>query len=528
MMRPVSVRPAWIARFPARFSSRLCQSAFLFLILSACLSGAAPNPLDRVPPRPLREFRGAWIATVANLDWPSAPGLSTADQKTELTRLLDKAVQMNLNVVIFQVRPACDALYASRFEPWSEFLTGQMGRGPNPFYDPLSFAIKEAHRRGLELHAWFNPFRVRAPNGKSGPATNHVLRTHPEFIRSHGSQLWLDPGLKDARDHSVRVILDVVKRYDIDGVHLDDYFYPYPERNSAGQLLEFPDQPAWQQYQAAGGKLARPDWRRKNIDDFIQGLHRQIKAEKPWVKFGISPFGIWRLGFPAQLKKGLDAYEHLYSDSRKWLAEGWVDYFAPQLYWSLHGPDQSYATLLNWWSAQNPKERLLTPGNNLTKVGDQWTAGEVVNQILQTRKQSGTSGNIFWNITSLMRNNDKLADTIRQTLYAQPALIPPCPWASQGPAPAKPKLQFHDKGPKKGTLSWSTVHDAAVARWFCQIRHRGRWTSVILPRDQTSYPVPPRQSPDYPELIALTAVNRYGMAGATAVLELPGAAQGKR
>ena len=301
-------------------------------------------------PAPVREFRGAWLATVANLDWPSEPGLSVAQQKAELTALLDHAAQLKLNAVILQVRPMADAVYASPLEPWSEFLTGRMGKAPQPFYDPLAFAVTEAHRRGLELHAWFNPFRVSLPpaQARSPAALNHLSRTHPELVRRYGNLLWLDPGEPAAREHVLSVILDVVRRYDVDGITFDDYFYPYPEKDVDGRNVDFPDDASWRKFGAASG-MSRDDWRRANVNQFIQNVDHSIHALKPWVKFGISPFGIWRPGWPKQIQ-GLDTYAKLYADSRLWLANGWLDYISPQLYWPVDQREQSYPVLLQWWS----------------------------------------------------------------------------------------------------------------------------------------------------------------------------------
>src|SRR6185503_6645702 len=229
----------------------------------------------------LREFRGVWVASFKNIDWPSKPGLTTEQQKAEFSAIVDRAVELKLNAVVLQVRPACDAFYASSFEPWSEFLSGEMGKAPHPFYDPLAYAVELAHQRGLELHAWFNPFRARLQTGKTAASPNHITKTHPQLVRTYNALLWLDPGEKTVQDHSLRTILDVVKRYDIDAVHLYDYFYPYPETNSLRKLMDFPDGPSWQRYVAAGGRLARDDWRRANVDGFVQRLAQSIKAEKP-------------------------------------------------------------------------------------------------------------------------------------------------------------------------------------------------------------------------------------------------------
>ena len=330
----------------------------------------------------------------ANKDWPSKPGLSVAEQKAELIALLDRAVQLKLNAIVFQVRPSSDAVYASAIEPWSEYLTGTMGRAPQPFYDPLAFAIEEAHRRGLELHAWFNPFRALHPQTKSPVAPNHISRTHPELVRRYGDQFWLDPGDPAVRAHVLRVVMDVVQRYDVDGVQFDDYFYPYPEKDAAGRELEFPDDATWQKFGLASGFSNRDDWRRANVNQFIHSVYQSIKAVKPWVKFGISPFGIWRPMNPPQIR-GLDAYAKLYADSRLWLANGWLDYFAPQLYWAVEPKEQSFPALLNWWVRQNPKGRHLWPGLNAANVGEKWRPEEIDRQIKVMRSPAGRARRNF-------------------------------------------------------------------------------------------------------------------------------------
>src|SRR6266513_473262 len=236
-----------------------------FFVLTGFDTACGQVPVNSVqnltPPPPIRrEFRGVWVASVENIDWPSVPGLSTREQQEELLAILDRAVALKLNAVILQVRPAADALYASPYEPWSEYLTGKMGRPPNPWYDPLEFAVNEAHKRGLELHAWFNPYRAHHPSGRSRPSPNHISVTHPELVKRYGSMLWMDPGEPEVREHTVRVVLDVVQRYDIDGVHIDDYFYPYKEKDRRGRLIEFPDATSWRKYLRSGGGLSRDDW----------------------------------------------------------------------------------------------------------------------------------------------------------------------------------------------------------------------------------------------------------------------------
>ena len=229
-----------------------------------------------VPPAPEREFRGVWVATVANIDWPSKPGLSTAQQKAELISILNHAAQLKLNAIIFQVRPACDAMYVSQIEPWSEYLTGAMGKAPEPFYDPLTFAIEEAHKRGMELHAWFNPYRALHKSHQGNVSTGHISKTHPELVHSYGEYLWLDPGEREVQEYSLRVVMDMVKRYDIDGVQFDDYFYPDP----TGLSRDFNDEASWRKF-GLGGKLSRDDWRRENVNTFIERVYTSIKAAKP-------------------------------------------------------------------------------------------------------------------------------------------------------------------------------------------------------------------------------------------------------
>ncbi|HTX21980.1 MAG TPA: family 10 glycosylhydrolase [Candidatus Aquilonibacter sp.] len=468
------------------------------------------RPAVIFPPAPPREFRGAWITEVAaDPDWPSKPGLSTAEQKAELIALLDRAVQLKLNAVIFQIRPACDAVYASPIEPWSEFLTGAQGKPPEPLYDPLAFAIEEAHKRGLELHAWINPFRASLASAKSPAAPNHISRTHPELIRRYGSELWLDPGEPAAREHVLRVVMDIVKRYDVDGVMFDDYFYPYPEKDAAGRVLEFPDYATWKKY---GTGLSRDDWRRQNIDQFIQTVYQNIKAVKPQVKFGISPFGIWRPGFPAQIK-GLDAYAGLYADSRKWLAEGWLDYFSPQLYWPVDAPQQSFPVLLNWWVQQNIKGRNLWPSLSAANVGGKFPAGEIARQIEIIRAQPGASGEIFYHLKDLV-DNPALADILRAK-FAQPALVPASPWLDSTP-PDKPKLVVAEYTRDHLLVRWENSGGEPAWLWVLQFRGSDDvWTTEILPagRATATFLNP------MPEVISIRAVDRAGNLSPSAAME---------
>ncbi|HLK58571.1 MAG TPA: family 10 glycosylhydrolase [Chthonomonadaceae bacterium] len=501
----------------------LCM-ALLCALFALPLDADSADKAKELPPAPPREFRGVWVATVANIDWPSKPGLPVEDQKAELLAILDRAAQMRLNAIIFQVRPACDALYDSKLEPWSEYLTGQQGQAPAPYYDPLAFAVEEAHRRGLELHAWFNPYRARHAEAKSTPSADHISQTHPEIVRQYGGYLWLDPGEKAVQDHSLAVILDVVKRYDIDGVHIDDYFYPYKETDANRKILPFPDDASWQRYVASGGKLDRDDWRRENVNVFIERLYKGIKQEKPWVKFGISPFGIWRPGHPDQIK-GFDAYEEIYADSRKWLVNGWCDYWTPQLYWPIHQTAQSYPALLKWWVEQNKKGRHIWPGNYTSRVTDggksSWTPEEVVHQVDATREQKGASGNVHFSMQCLMQNRCNLADTLATGVYAHPALVPASPWL-KGHAPGRPKVELDkDATSETPTLSWQPGGGEPVWQWVVQTYANGAWTTDILPGNIRTFVMAPDSPQAQATRIAVSGVDRCGNQGPSTLVDVP-------
>jgi uncharacterized lipoprotein YddW (UPF0748 family) len=486
-------------------------SAAIFLAAPAFAATYLPSKVS--PPAPAREFRGAWVASVGNIDWPSRKDLSAADQKAELVAIMDRAVQLKLNAIIFQVRPACDALYSSQIEPWSEYLTGTMGKAPEPFYDPLAFAIEQAHKRGLELHAWFNPYRAGHPSAKSPVSPNHITRCHPELVRHYGKQIWLDPGEKAVQEYSLSVVMDVVRRYDIDGVHFDDYFYPYKEPDSAGNDMDFPDDASWKRY-GAGHRMSRDDWRRENVNTLVQRVYSSIKATKPWVKFGISPFGIWRPENPAQIQ-GFDAYDKLYADSRKWLSKGWVDYLAPQLYWAIDRKEQSFPVLLKWWEQQNSKNRNLYAGLNTTRTrnrepGDDrpyrregWTPEEILNQIRITRKEPGVTGHIHWNMKSLMRNTS-MDDALTREVYALPALPPACSWLSTTSAPAPTLSQFARNS--STILTWNPGDGRKPWLWLLQSQNGGTWRSEVLPGSRLSCTF----TNESPRLICLRAVDRNG------------------
>ena len=461
------------------------------------------------PPLP-REFRGAWIATVGNIDWPSKQELSVAEQRAELIALLDRAAALKLNAIILQVRPACDALYSSSLEPWSHYLTGQMGKAPEPFYDPLEFAIQEAHQRGLELHAWFNPFRaLTTMRNEPLISANHITRTKPEMVRRYGDLLWLDPGEPDARRYVLDVILDVVRRYDIDAVHLDDYFYPYAQKDKRGRVLAFPDEPSWNRYVSGGGSLMRDDWRRENINDFVRDLYARIKAEKQWVRLGISPFGIWRPDKDLSIA-GLDAFAEIYADSRKWLQNGWLDYVSPQLYWSTDAPKQSYPTLLEWWIGANSQQRHLWPGIATDRISAERPAADILGQIALTRAKLPLGGNIHWHMKALIENRGQISDQLGSELYAETALVPASSWLGKATS-ERPALL---RAPTR--LQWSMRESAAAKRWAIQTRRGGKWKLEIAPASETTRLL---DAADLPEAFAITALDRYGNGSPAAVID---------
>ncbi len=449
-----------------------------------------------LPPIP-REFRGVWVATVDNIDWPSRRDLSTNQQQREMLTILDKAQSLHLNAIVFQVRPSADALYPSKIEPWSEYLTGQQGRAPSPSWDPLEFAVTEAHKRGLELHAWFNPYRARHPAQKGNSAPNHISKAHPAFVKKYGPYLWMDPGEQAVQNQTLKVILDVVKRYDIDGVHIDDYFYPYREKDpKTGQYLDFPDGDSWGRYVRNGGRMTRGDWRRANVDDFIEKLYAAIKKQKRWVKFGISPFGIYRPGVPPTIMANVDQYADLYADALRWFQNGWCDYFAPQLYWPIKQTPQAFPVLLQWWTESNSAHRHLWPGLYSSRLFDgspKWQASEVVNQIGLSKESGGV---VQFSMKAMILDSGGIDEALLRGPYATQAFVPPSPWLSRH-APEKPELE--EIGPDR--VSWRSIcHLFAVS-----MLQNGRWTPWFCTSEFTIAP------PEGATKIAVVAFDRAGL-----------------
>lgn len=474
--------------------------------------GADYRPARVSAPEPEREFRGAWVATVFNIDWPSRPGLSPSQQRAELISLLDLAAATGLNAIILQVRPEGDALYDSKIEPWSYWLTGQMGKAPSDGYDPLEFAISESHRRGIELHAWFNPFRARASKSTSA-SSSHLSRQHPDWLlSSSGSQPWTNPGMREVQDRAIQVMVDVTKRYDVDGIHIDDYFYPYPKKIGGKMVQQFDDSATYAAYRAKGGKLDAGDWRRAEMNGFIQRLYSSIKQTKPWVKFGVSPFGIWRPGHPRGIEADLDSFAHISADSRTWLHEGWIDYLSPQLYWRIDDRPHSFSSLAKWWNGENKKGRHLWPGTASSRVMSDTDPGrpasEILRQISVTRESAANrfgSGHLHWSFAAIKADRGGLRKQL-PTVYDSVAIPPASPWLSPPSAPPAPKPSIQVRDGRAVVVFGAPQKNA---RWrLVQARPRpdGPWFTLRLAPGGA----PELTLPDAPAEIAVRNVGYAG------------------
>ena len=445
--------------------------------------------------------------------------------------MLDRAAAARLNAVILHVRLAGDALYPTTYAPWSVYLTGHSGVGPKPAYDPLAFAVEEAHARGLQLHAWFNPFRAMLPNLVGKAAPSHVTRKHPEWIRTYGSQKWIDPGEPAARQLVLETVLDVVKRYDVDGVHIDDYFYPYRESHTVTRRvrgkrvrtrvdIQFPDDKTWNKY-GRGRFSDRDAWRRDNINDFVETLYTRVKAIKPAMVVGISPFGIWRPGNPPGIT-GLDAFGEIYADSRRWLREGWVDYMAPQLYWEIGGTQDRFRKLEDWWLTQNPKNRHIWPGLYTSRVygsSGRWPMNEIGKEIAEIRDtRIGTSnspGHVHFRMGALFAENNRLAMALGES-YQERALVPAFPWLG-AIVPAAPKVTYVvTDGPAAFTVA---PGDSTKVRWWL-IQTRGRdgaWAMTLRPAGEGRLGADAFGTSD-PDEIAVTALSETGVASVPTIV----------
>ncbi len=394
--------------------------------------------------QPKYEFRAVWIASVENIDWPSKKGLSVTEQKDEFIRILNMHQRNGLNAVIMQIRPVADALYQSQYEPWSEYLTGTQGMPPVPYYDPLQFMIEETHKRGMEFHAWLNPYRAVFNVFTSSVASNHITRQHPDWFITYNKQKIFDPGNPAVIDYVSNVVKDIVSRYDVDGIHMDDYFYPYP---AAGK--EFPD---YRSYRLYGKGKNLKDWRRSNCDSIIKRIHETILAVKPMVKFGVSPFGVWRNqsadNTGSNTHAGISNYDDLYADILLWLKEGWIDYAAPQLYWEIGHRLCDYQTLIDWWGGHSYGKQIFV-GHALYRAGSTtvWrNKSELPEELQLTRETPNIDGSIYFSSKDFYRNPNGFNDSLRLHYYKTPAIVPPMSWIDTT-APVAPFIA-HSKDDK--------------------------------------------------------------------------------
>ena len=391
----------------------------LILLLALFLATGVGAQIQQQSPYPKREFRGAWIQAVNG----QFRGIPTEKLKQTLIDQLNSLQGAGINAIIFQVRPEAGALYASQLEPWSRFLTGVQGQAPSPYWDPMQFMIDECHKRGMEFHAWINPYRVKT-SLKSELSPNHLYNIHPEWFVTYNNQLFFDPALPESRRHICMVVADIVSRYDVDAIHMDDYFYPYPAKG-----MDFPDDASFARY--GGGFTNRADWRRSNVNILIQKIHETIRGLKPWVKFGISPFGIYRneKNDPLGSKtNGLQNYDDLYADVLLWARNGWVDYNIPQIYWQIGHPAADYETLVKWW-AKNTENRPLFIGQSvMNTIQNADPKNPSMNQLPRKmaleRAYQTIGGSCQWPASAVVENAGKYRDALVQEYHKYPALVP--------------------------------------------------------------------------------------------------------
>ncbi|MET4158722.1 family 10 glycosylhydrolase [Agromyces sp. PvR057] len=437
---------------------------------AAATGGSAGEPIAPIAPRK-RELRAMWISSVVNIDWPSAAGLDADAQKAEFLHWLDVAEQFRLNAVFVQVRPTADAFWPSPLEPWSQYLTGVQGRDPG--YDPLAFIVEEAHRRNLELHAWYNPYRVSMQADPAQLVAEHPARVHPDWVWPYGGKLYFDPGLPEVQEHIQQAIMHSVEHYDLDGVHFDDYFYPYPV---AGAVV--PDAAAFAAHGAGFDDVAA--WRRHNVDTFVQSISERIKAAKPWVKFGISPFGIWRNAAtdPAgSATGGSQSYDLQFADTRKWVLEGWLDYINPQIYWQFGLAVADYAALVPWWAdVAATSGTHLHIGEALYKVtsGVFTDPAELSNHLDFDREVDAggapVHGNVYFSAKHVPADPQGSMTLLRDRHYTAPAIVPAMPWLPATPVGAPVLALAH------------RAHDGARLVWLDAARPNRRATSFAIYR----------------------------------------------
>tara|TARA_R110000868_G_scaffold136879_3_gene350102 strand:+ start:16927 stop:18438 length:1512 start_codon:yes stop_codon:yes gene_type:complete len=408
-------------------------------------------------PTPKHEFRGVWIATVVNIDWPKNGLDSIEKQKQDYLKILDFYKDLNFNAVIVQIRAAGDAFYPSQYAPWSRFLTGNEGVAPKPYYDPLQWMIEEAHARGMEFHAWLNPYRATFDQKIEILSKDHDYNQHPEWMLKYGKKYYYNPGLPEVQQHLTNIMGEVVANYDVDAVHFDDYFYPY---KIANEVLE--DSITYSEHALPQQSLE--DWRRSNIDSLVKNVHKTIKGKKPWVQFGISPFGVWKNNSTdprgSDTKAGQTTYEDLYADPLLWMKKGWIDYLVPQVYWSMDLPVASHRKIVDWWS-KNSQNTNLYIGNGPYKIRNNsdkaWdNKKELPEQLKLARTDKMVLGNVFFSAKSLMSDKEDILKILRKKYYHNVALPPISPLQKNTFGSTKIRTQLVEKN---GFLEFKIVPD---------------------------------------------------------------------
>ena len=533
-------------RLSRKQSTMKTMKPILLAALAACISGGVHAQLTVRPSRDnagvlrdativipaiRREMRAAWAATVFNIDWPSTSSLSSSQEQAEIVSLLDMAKAANLNAIFLQVRSQCDRLYGQPTdvnvpnEPWPSLLTGSMGTAPNPLYDPLQVWVNECRARGIELHVWFNPYRaLSSAAGQPGVPTNHITKQLPNEWVTYSSQCWMDPSSPQALDWTRKVILDVVNRYDVDGVVFDDYFYP---SGSSSTTNPFPDSARYTAYQnaeiAAGRTpLSLANWRRSNVNNLVSDLGSRIRAIKPWVKFGIGPNGIYISGQPSGTS-GQSAYNELYADTRLWLNAGWVDYLAPQIYWTLGSTSQPHGTILDWWRQQvstTPSlRRHVWVSNYTSNIGTSaaWTAAEIANQITYARNTVTTTnlasgqvctGNVHYSLKAFKNDQGGVRTLLTGGLYAQASLPPSYPWLD-AVAPTNPSVSYSkNTAAATQTISWTPTGTEAPNRYVIATLIGTAWSYRTVPATQLSLTLPIKSASGALKVFGVAAVDR--------------------
>lgn len=440
-----------------RFSylPNLGAKALQLLLLVGIMSCSSSNKVKTAKRKLKREFRAVWLTTFDHMDFPKEKGAHPDVHKQELIKLLDFHHKNGINAIFFQVRPAADAFYHSKIELWSQWLTGKQGQAPEPFWDPLAFLVAECHQRNMELHAWINPYRAVYNTKHDATSPNHITKRRPEWFVVYGKHKQFNPGIPAVRQYLTNIVADIAQRYDIDGIHFDDYFYPYKKGK-----LEFPDQATFMKY--GGNSKDVHHWRRNNVDLLIEGVHDTLQTIKPYLKFGISPFGVWRNKSEdpdgSDTHVGQTSYDYLYADVLKWLRKGWIDYLVPQLYWSIEHPRASFKSLSFWW-AKHAYSRHIYIGHAFYKIkndrDDRWKhVSELPNQVRLTRQYRNLLGNAYFRSNFLQKNPAKITDTLRQQLYKYPALIPTMSWKNRQP-PEVPQNVYMVRASSKVSIKWT-------------------------------------------------------------------------